>query len=325
MRNVYVGIRKKMRYLDICMRRIWDHEYVENVLLNEKKLIFHNGTAYLDKVIYLIDLRGNNTGFFAQCRLILALLQYAEMNGYMPVIRMSDFAYKQRKYGLNVYDYFFIQPSTVGINDINKAKNVIYADIAQVQKENILPGGYFEKDNEIGKEVLMWKKYFQYNEQIFSRLSRDSAQILGKRKDTVLGIHIRGGDYRQHWKNHPVQLEPKDYYEYIDEAIQNGFRRLFVATDDQKYLHEFVKRYGDCICFYDDVIRTDDKEGVHSKKYKLNNGYRLGYEALRDMYTLSLCEGLVAGLSHVGTIARIEKLSREENYRFIKLISKGLY
>ncbi len=325
MRDIGVGIRKKIRYISICINRVMDHKYIENFLLDEEKLIFHNGEKFADKIIYLIDLRGNKTGFFAQCRFILALLQYADKNGYTPVIRMSDFAYRQREYGINVYDYFFIQPSSIGIQDIKKAKNVIYADMAQIQKENIIFGGYLEKDDDINREVLIWRRYIRYNSQTFFKLSEDSANMLGEKGKLILGIHIRGGDYKQHWKNHPVQLEPKDYYDIIDEAIQKGFKKIFLATDDQQYLEEFLKRYGDSICFYEDVIRTKDQEGVHSKKYRFENGYRLGYEALRDMYTLSLCEGLVAGMSHVGTLARIEKQSRGENYQFFRLINKGLY
>lgn len=325
MHDISVRIRKKFRYVSICIGRIMDHKYIEDILLNNQKLIFHNGDNFPEKIIYAIDLRGNNTGFFAQCRIILALLQYADMNGYTPVIRMSDFAYKQRKYGMNVYDYFYMQPSAVGIKDIKKAKNVIYADIVQTEQNNITVGGYLKKDNELFKEALMRKKYFRYNAQTFSRLRADSSNILGERTDLILGIHIRGGDFKQHWKNHPVQLEAKDYYTHIDEALQKGFKKIFIATDDLQFLEEFVVQYGQCICFYEDVIRTSNQEGVHAKKYHSANGYRLGYEALRDMYTLSLCDGLIAGMSHVATMARIEKLSREENYQFIRLIDKGIY
>lgn len=302
-----------------------NHKYIENILLDEQKLLFHNGKNFSDKIIYAIDLRGNNTGFCSQCRIILSLLQYADINKYTPVIRMSDFAYRGKRYGANVYDCFFVQPSSVRIKDVKKARNVIYADIEHPQRENILVGGYFEKNDELMKEVLMWKKYFQYNPQTLSMLNKDSYCALGENQDLVLGIHIRGGDYRQHWKNHPVQLEPQDYFPYIDEALNIGFKKIFLATDDLQYLEKFIKRYKDCIFFYRDVIRTNDNEGVHAKKYWSANNYRLGYEILRDMYTLSLCGGLVAGMSHVATIARIEKLSREENFQFIKLINKGIY
>ena len=50
----------------------------------------------------------------------------------------------------------------------------------------------------------------------------------------------------------------------------------------------------------------------------------LGYEVLRDMYTLASCDGLVAGLSQVSYAARICKRSRNEKYDIEMILNKGI-
>ena len=78
--------------------------------------------------------------------------------------------------------------------------------------------------------------------------------------------------------------------------------------------------FGEIVLCYIDVERSNSNEGIHYHK-KSN---RIGYEVLRDMYTLSQCGGLIAGKSHVSTVARVEKCSRNEAYSYLNIIDKGL-
>jgi len=47
-----------------------------------------------------------------------------------------------------------------------------------------------------------------------------------------------------------------------------------------------------------------------------NNKFLLGYEVLRDMTALSLCDGLIATYSNISLAAEINKISREEKYEY---------
>lgn len=42
------------------------------------------------------------------------------------------------------------------------------------------------------------------------------------------------------------------------------------------------------------------------------------------MYTLSMCTGLIAGISQVAICAQINKLARGEQYKDLKIIDKGI-
>ena len=46
---------------------------------------------------------------------------------------------------------------------------------------------------------------------------------------------------------------------------------------------------------------------------------------LRDMYTLSLCDGFIAGMSQVSLAVRIFKKSRDEEFNNLCILNNGMY
>ena len=52
--------------------------------------------------------------------------------------------------------------------------------------------------------------------------------------------------------------------------------------------------------------------------------YRLGLEVIRDMYTLAMCGGLVAGISQVAVCAQINKLAMGKEFEDLIVIDKGI-
>ena len=49
----------------------------------------------------------------------------------------------------------------------------------------------------------------------------------------------------------------------------------------------------------------------------------MGYEVLRDAYTLASCNSMLCGLSNVSYVTRIIKQSTENNYEKIVVLDKG--
>lgn len=324
MRNMFVGLRKKIRYLSVCCSYLMNHKYIENYLLKEKKHVFHNGSKYKDKTVYLIDLQNYKTGFFAQYRLILDLLQYADKHNYIPVIRMNGSGYRKEWRKNNLFEQFYIQPCEIAIKDIRNICNIIYADVEHLVSEELFVGGYDCNEERLMREAIIRRKYIKYNEKTEQKLIIDSQNLFEEHNNRILGIHIRGGDYKQHLYNHPIELTYKDYHPYIKEALLKGFDKIFVATDDLNALNEIKRKYGSKVCFYENVCRTTDNMGVHNDN-RNNKKDSLGYEVLRDMYTLSLCDGLIAGMSQVSSAAQIERYSRNETFEFVRIINKGIY
>ena len=144
----------------------------------------------------------------------------------------------------------------------------------------------------------------------------------------VLGVHVRGTDYRGNYANHPTFIEPSVYYQYIDEAIRKySFDRIFLATDDKEILQEFLNHYGnEKIIYNPDVKRGSDNIGIHviDSVNGNRNGYEKGLEVIGDMYILSSCGGIISSMSQVALISRIYKKSRNETFTYDYIIDKGI-
>lgn len=53
-------------------------------------------------------------------------------------------------------------------------------------------------------------------------------------------------------------------------------------------------------------------------------GFRLGYEVLQDMLTISFCDGIVGGLSYVSFAAEVFKRSRGETYQYKDFVDMSI-
>lgn len=90
-------------------------------------------------------------------------------------------------------------------------------------------------------------------------------------------------------------------------------------------MKSFENKYGEKLCYYKDVERgSTNKSVAFCKNNREQHKYLLGLEVIRDMYTLSKCDSLIAGVSQVPICAQINKISRGEKYEVVKIIDKGI-
>ncbi len=295
--------------------------------------IKHHGFLNKNKMIYYITEDNKNLGFFAMYRYWLEYLYFADICGYIPVINVGpEFAYGETEkiHGTNnPFEYYFIPPSSINVQDAKRSYNIIDADINHRQMvELIFTGKYCHYKvtrrymYEMGRIV---KKYIHFNQNT-EKYIVDGINSLDINKEKVLGIHIRGTDFRSNYDNHPIYISESEWFEKIDLLFrQNSYTKMFIATDDTRILKNFIDKYGNKICYYKDVQRSNKNQSVaFSTGTRKNHKYLLGLEVIRDMYTLSMCPGLIAGISQVAICAQINKLSRGEKYEDIKIINKGL-
>lgn len=74
------------------------------------------------------------------------------------------------------------------------------------------------------------------------------------------------------------------------------------------FAEENIEIFGCNVKSYSDVFRSNGNISVaFSESSREQHKFKLGYEVLRDTYTLSKCDILVAGLSNVSYAARILK------------------
>lgn len=268
-------------------------------------------------------------GFFALLNRTLCGLYFADKMGFVPVVSNWDGCAYEEENGINgvnnVFEYYFLQPGNCSVSEALQSKTVVIPsnnnmDIILNEYKSEwyqLSDGYFRA---MGK---VFRKYMHLNACVSKRMAQDIASVLKDKK--TLGIHFRGSDYRINANGHPVSLDISDYYDYIQKAVrEEHFEQIFIATDDLNVLEKLKKKFADVV-FYRDVKRTKgDVSVAFLKDDRKEHKYNLGYEVLRDAYTLASCDGLIAGHSQVAVGARIIKESKKENYDYFALIKKGI-
>jgi len=324
---------KKINYLQKTLRRLKNSEFVTDVLLMDKDASYIkvcNGENANGRLVYVAKTMGCD-GFFAELRFVLHEIYFADKYGFIPVATMSEKSCYAELYPVNgsknPFEYYFEPTSEI---DYQKAEtDYAYVRHTWIQRKQIeqdtgmVVNNYKITDCYMDTMTEIVKKYLHYNTAVQAYLKENTYMLIGKK---TLGVHVRGADFKRGYKNHPFIVTVDEYLACAKESFEKGgYDALFLATDDKEAIEKFGQAFGDKLLYYKDVIRTDGDETVmKSEDARENHHYKLGLEVIRDMHTLSLCDGLIAGMSNVSIFARIMKQSREEAYQFLTIIDKGI-
>lgn len=327
--------KKQLSFALYCLPHGDDQRFVDSVKRIGKEYnvvsVEKGAEGGSNGLVYHIVMEPSGSGFFADFNKLLAYLYFADQMALIPVVEFSAQSRYAESHPVNgtsnPYEYYFMQPGTAALGDLNGLGSVIRS-----RRENVIlagslneqSGGYTKSEKNLDEMGRIFGKYIRFNETVGDMLRTDLDGMLGGRK--TLGVHVRGTDFKWNYNGHPVVIGPEEYVQAAGEKFGKGeYEQIFLATDDLGALRLFQKAFGSRLCFYRDATRDDGTESVmNSFSTRENHHYLLGYEVLRDMYTLSSCEGLVAGLSQVSYAARICKRSREERYTDEVILDKGI-
>lgn len=307
------------------------NETNENVFRFEQHRL---GNINKGKIIYLIKEDNENLGFFAMYRRWIEYLYFAYICGYVPVIDAGEhFSYRnvaRIKNTDNAFEYYFMQPAGISVEDACNSNRVIFSEVRHRQMVELVLLGrydcYFYNKRYLHMMSDIVRRSVKFNQATWDYLSK-GINKLGISKNKVLGVHMRGTDFRKKFNGHPVYITEQEMFDKIDSIIlKYGYNKIFLATDDESILKSFTLKYHDFVCAYIDVVRSDKMQSViFQKNNRRNNQYLLGLEVIRDMYTLSLCDGLICGMSQVTVCTQMNKLARREKYENIEVIDHGIY
>lgn len=329
------GLHLLFRTLKRVLKK--DDEYIKRALLigEDPDLIEikHNGTNDYGKIIYVIKENTGLDGFCATIVFIIYYLIFAEQHGLAPVIKLSsEYAYYDEEMSKkidNPWEYYFLTDGET--YDEKKALNVCYAKWYQMLRTRELYDlSAYKSENYHNEKVFqictpLIKRYLKLKTDI-----TDEAVTLLKRVreggGKILGVHFRGTDFRKGYYKHPVYVDVRQTIEEVKKALAvKCFAAVFIATDDASAYEEIKDCVGDTeLLRYPGVYRSDEDTSVtFSKSERKYHHYLLGYEIARDMYTLSLCDALVAGKSSVSFLSNLYKHSRDEAYEYMNIIDNG--
>lgn len=293
--------------------------------------IEHFGDLYPNKVIYFVPEYGCQVGFFAEFLFTLIRLSYASERGFVPYVEWgSDFLYYEPK-GIdgekNAFCYFFDQVTDI-INPKNSS-HVILSSTDHIKETQDLLGthGYIVTNAYIDELSRMAKKYIRYNKTTLTYLEEKFANLIGNKK--TLAIHYRGTDYKRHYNNHPMCVSVSQEIDMAKKLLdEKKYEQIFLATDENAAIQNFVDEFGDKVKYYTDVFRSNngDESVAYSSDSRDKHHFKLALEVLCDEYTMTRCDGLVGGISNLTLSAKIMKKAWfDSNYDDEIIINNDIY
>lgn len=276
------------------------------------------GNENLGTPVYLIEYDKEKSGFFAVLNHFCRYYEFAERFGLTPVCSITEnwlFASGRNK---NPFLDYFEQPGGISMESARNSRCVIYSDYKHVG------GEIYDYDDEyIARIAEIIKKYVRFSQDILNMVQADYSKI--DLKGRVLGVHVRGSDFKRNFNKHPTAVSVDEYIEVVKKLCPK-FDSIFLATDDLEYLKRFQVEEafkGKLFCY--ECCRSDsDVSPSFLKNEREDNQFYLAYEVIRDMLTLSRCNGFIGGKSFVSMFARAFNMAQESGYENCVILDKGL-
>ena len=336
----FIKNHKKLYFFTKCLKERNNSEFIDKVLeTNPNWLYFeHRGEACSDKIIYDITIGRKGYGFFAEYRDMLDFLYFADEHGLTPSVEFGELF----NYEPGSFTKYFKPVSGLAREDVLVAKNVVEA----IDKHRYGLNRFATHDNAYGvtdeyvaSRAAVTAKYIELSDEMktyvdeskmsFSNLGSNQALMENAGSstvslDNVLGVHVRGTDFKAGYIDHPAFVTFEEYLEKTIEVMEEkGFEKVFIATDDDGALELFKSRLGDKLLYFTDVNRaTGDKAVVFDDKTL--SPFELGKQVLRDMMTLAECGGIIMGLSNVGVCSLITNKAKFQEFSSVTILDKGI-
>lgn len=295
------------------------------------------GNENYGKTVYRIsvgyehsNISAEHTGFFAMLRMnALERLALADACGFVPYIEWGPKCLYAEEHPVNgttnVFEYYFEQVSDLSAEEINTSAAVIESTPKHgrfiYEQECSM---YATNESEIDTLACIYRKYIHLNSTTKKYIDENISHVLqGK---NILGIHVRGTDFKIQLNKHPVVITIDDYLFVAQKLWKTGkYDQIFLATDDSEAVKRFTAVFGNSMSYYADIKRSEGSVSLALlDSERENHHYMLGLEVLRDVYTLASCDGFIGNLSQVSVATRICKCAKNIAFLDEVILDKGI-
>lgn len=329
-----MSLKKKIEYILRCIKNVKDENFVNTVMEYRRGyhlISFQTNSRYdIDENLYHIRIGNGVDGFFSFFRETLDCLYYAEKCGFIPVVEFTqDMKYAEPNgvNGINnPFEYYFEQPGKYELNDLSRTSRVFqherpHRNYAEEIGEN---SSYRISEEYINEIAQIAKKYIHLSTLVSDRIHNDLQSIFYE-EEKILGVHYRGTDFKQGYKHHPQIVSLEDYITQIAALLkQSGYDGIFLATDDSEAQRRFEEVFQGKIRMHEAYRGDSQRSVMFSEVDRPHHHFELGYEVLRDVWTLAKCDGLVSGMSQVSICARIMNRSFDKKFEDEVVFDNGL-
>lgn len=329
MRKLRFFVQNKFPDLYKCIWRITE-KYRQTKNRARKKTY---GDLNKDKQIYIIRIRKETLGLMGYYMSVLGHIRFAKSKGYIPVVDMKNYKntyLKEEEVGhINSWEYYFEQPSSVFLDDAYKSKNVILSSMESPVEADprLFYYNVYKKDN-MPLYYKLVEDNILFNNETRAILDETYRAITKNVVGGVLGVVSRGTDLLG-FPGHSVQPTTEELMVETEKVMkQYGCKYIFLASDTDRAVREFKKKFGSEYVLTNSCKRYDDCKNngtnvlsdVHFERE--NDGYMKGMEYLTTMWCLSNCDVLFGSL--VGaTVAAL--CMNKGKYKHVEIYDKGVY
>ena len=257
------------------------------------------GDANPDKTFYVIWRDSLGSGFFSNFTQVLAHIQRAEELGMIPVVDFENF---RTLYNVdrpvngsrNAWEYYFRQVSPYPLSEVYRSRRVYFC-------HGDHPEGYTFSDNSSYRDFL--DKHIRLQDEVAARIDRYRGEFASSR---VLGIHFRGKEINTA-PGHSFGPSPEQVVRHAARLLEScALDRIFLVTEEQRYVDKLVRRYGKRV-FFTDAFRSAGVNSYNLKPRPMHR-YLLGLEILADAELLALSTAILC--SNTGVAAHAVRSAR---------------
>lgn len=324
-----IVLRKKFKHLAPFLKPVLS--FIRKIYYpqwNKRKKKF--GIENPEYTFYIIRRKDDKAGLFSVILVFLEHINYALKKGYVPIIDMKNYSNMylddDKKGKCNAWEYYFLQPNnySFGLEDAYKSKKVILSNGFSVKKEKIEASINFLNTDIFAKYRRIYKESIHINDQIYDYLNQEKKKLFGKKKN-ILGVFCRGTDYTTLKPfGHPIQPEIDKIFNKVNE-LKNKWKceNIYLCTEDTNIIKEFKIKYKDSVIITDrSFINYNEKKLLADYSLERENDkYYQGLDYLTQIYILSQCDYLLAGLAS-GSVA---VLLMENNFKDKYIWDLGFY
>lgn len=289
-----------------------------------RERLVHNGTEHPEETYYVIRRHASRAGLFSFVMTNLASIDDALQHGRIPVIDMQSsenpMLPADRVGRENAWEYYFLQPCEVSLQDLQHARNVVLSPVTP-------PQGYPELADFLDvNRRRHWRelaaRYLQVREEHKVAAQAYIRQELGGQP--YLGVLCRGTDYlAQRPSGHPVQPE-------IDVVIRDcrrvmeerGLTQVYLATEDQEIWDQFAAAFPERLYSYQRTrysVQAD--QNINDVANADTNAVDRNRDYLISILVLAQADYVLAGAAN-GSYGACLFRERDEDFYFYQL---GLY
>lgn len=306
----------------------WEKNYKEADVKELQRLFarMEENLKKQDRTFYVIY-RDLTVGLFSYVQTTLGQVKYALEHDMIPIV---DFKNYHNSYitedqigKVNAWELFFENLCPVSLEDVLASEKY---ELCKPENMQDSPGGrgFFRK-----KDLWYWSEMYQHfvilNKESQEYIAKDQARIFPNGFERVLGVALRGTDYKVA-KGHPLQPSEEEMIAATRKLLKKGYyQKIFVKTEEKRVVERFEKEFPGIVIsmdsgFYDNMVALGTNIADQSFDRE-NDTYLKGMEYLSTIALLAKCEGLICGMNG-GSEAAL--YMNGGNYRDVKIFFRGM-